>query len=39
MFVVETLQSSGSIISKPTYTLSDVSVVDRDRNGIKVSII
>ena len=33
MFVVETLQSSGSIISKPTYKLSDpvsdVSVVDR----------
>ena len=39
MFVVETLQSSGSTISKPSYKLSDVSVVDRDRNGIKVCII
>ena len=39
MFVVECVQSSGSIISKPTYNLSDVSVVDRDRNGIKVCII
>ena len=39
MFVVETLPSSGSITSSPTYKLSDVSVVDRDRNGIKVCII